>query len=1105
MKTDTKIGFIITYFHTSNEGYELLKKNIEILSGENYYLVVASHSPLDKEIQEMCDYYFYQQKNIVDDRKYSHGVAESNLIEISLNHLKLQNIDWTYKVSYDIEINNMERFIDWRKDYKFDFVSCIWGSNIICTNSFFSNIDFLLNNITFYRDIESMFAVNNVLENCWEYDIRRKNLVDRTFAFENKYVFYGDNKIDILFYDYDQIDFWCDNEKFFVVNNSIDKPSLDIKIFDYYTDLCIYENDNFTIEKDTIKFIIPKERHGDKNGFYLEVYLDELTVRKNIMIKDFDYKHESSKKFKKLKGSKLIKKEVKNEVITTSNKERKEILDMRKEIFDVEILENWNLRIKNISGQKIDAKIELFSYSYLNLIFDNFKFNIDEEKIIPISLSNFTSNDSQNNIRFRAYSNGELIQEKTIYKTYDRAYVLISNDKYEGITEKLIEGLSKYSNHQILHYTVNYESNLSYRNLTNIRFEFGDQSDQQYMQFMKGPVFIDVLEKGFKHLVFLDSDIQVRPNIDKCFDIEQTSKGPILQKQHWDYVIANGEYIPGPLVREYLELGSEPGVDFVQPHPNGITNVVIFNQSHLDVFREWQEVCFSERIQEIRKTEFLHDELLLNCLLWKNKMYSRFEYIGLNVVDDKDVNFFYNIPNLIGKPFFNLNDYDMGHRAQSYMPHDKNDILFFHCVKDVNVADKINKVIEDREILKNESEEYFRSKLIDFYSDITTNKNRLLEIKPSFNFNFIDGPLFEVKNAGTKRFNVKFIDKKTNNILHVGNIGNNNWIRCNFMYYIDWRIQLEYDSEVFNYDIDLEGKRVFINFESSALGDNLAWIPYVDEFRKKHNCKVICSTFWNKFFEDEYQEIEFVSPGSVVHNLAAMYRIGWFYNGDADSINYSKVPNNFRLQPMQKTCSDILGLEYKEIIPKIKMNKNVQKEKMIAIAIHGTAQTKYWNNPEGWQKLVDHLKSIGYKVVLVSKENDGYMGNSHPTGIEKLPAGDIEGVMDVIQRSEMFIGIGSGLSWLSWALGTKTVLISGFSYDYTEPSMNTIRIKTPQGKCTGCFNTHKLDPGDWNWCPLHKGTERQFECSKSITPEQVIEEITKHLEKSEYISNEFIF
>ena len=318
---DSKIGFIITYFHTSNEGYELLKKNIEILSGENYYLVVASHSPLDKEIQEMCDYYFYQQKNIVDDRKYSHGVAESNLIEISLNHLKLHNLDWTYKVSYDIEINNMGRFIDWRKEYKYDFVSCIWGSNIICTNSFFGNIQFLLNNITFYRDIESMFAVNNVLENCWEYDIRRKNLVDRTFAFENKYVFYGDNKIDILFYDYNQIDFWCDSDKFFIKNNSIEEPSLDIKIFDYYTDLCIYENNNFVISKDNTQFVTPTERHGDENGYYLEVYLDELTVRKNIMIKDFDYKHESSKKFKKLRGKKSLKKEVKSEVKEDIKKE----------------------------------------------------------------------------------------------------------------------------------------------------------------------------------------------------------------------------------------------------------------------------------------------------------------------------------------------------------------------------------------------------------------------------------------------------------------------------------------------------------------------------------------------------------------------------------------------------------------------------------------------------------------------------------------------------------------------------------------------------------------------------------------------------------------
>ncbi len=28
---------------------------------------------------------------------------------------------------------------------------------------------------------------------------------------------------------------------------------------------------------------------------------------------------------------------------------------------------------------------------------------------------------------------------------------------------------------------------------------------------------------------------------------------------------------------------------------------------------------------------------------------------------------------------------------------------------------------------------------------------------------------------------------------------------------------------------------------------------------------------------------------------------------------------------------------------------------------------------------------------------------------------------------------------------------------------------------------------DWDWCHVHKGTERQFECQKSVTPDMVIE------------------
>jgi autotransporter strand-loop-strand O-heptosyltransferase len=101
--------------------------------------------------------------------------------------------------------------------------------------------------------------------------------------------------------------------------------------------------------------------------------------------------------------------------------------------------------------------------------------------------------------------------------------------------------------------------------------------------------------------------------------------------------------------------------------------------------------------------------------------------------------------------------------------------------------------------------------------------------------------------------------------------------------------------------------------------------------------------------------------------------------------------------------------------------------------------------------------------------------------------------MNQIYHSEFFIGLGSGLSWLAWAVNKHVVMISNFSEDGHEFTGNTTRITNPS-VCNGCWNNpmFKFDKGDWYWCPEHKGTERQFECHKSITPEMVIEKI-QHL------------
>lgn len=377
------------------------------------------------------------------------------------------------------------------------------------------------------------------------------------------------------------------------------------------------------------------------------------------------------------------------------------------------------------------------------------------------------------------------------------------------------------------------------------------------------------------------------------------------------------------------------------------------------------------------------------------------------------------------------------------------------------------------------------------YKNIKKLKNIIQKIKPNINLHFVNGPFLEIKNSPGDNYKIYFIDKKTNKIIHYGEIGNDSWISCSFKYFIDWSITIvKNNEERFVLEPNFTGKRVFISLESSSLGDTLAWIPYVDEFRKKHNCQVVCSTFMNDLFIDNYPKIEFIKPGTIVHNLYAMYKIGWFYNEDS-SINEFLCPYDFKKQPLQKTASDILGLDYVEIRPRLTI-PITNKKKKVGIAIHGTSQAKYWNNPTGWQEVVDYLNKVGYEVMLYSKENDGFMGNQHPKNITKFIGGTIQDVINDMSTCEFFIGIGSGLSWLSWSIGLPTVLISGFSDEYTETTDSTYRIINKSG-CFGCFNTHRLDAGDWNWCPIHKDTDRRFECSKSINGDYVISEIKNYL------------
>jgi autotransporter strand-loop-strand O-heptosyltransferase len=416
-----------------------------------------------------------------------------------------------------------------------------------------------------------------------------------------------------------------------------------------------------------------------------------------------------------------------------------------------------------------------------------------------------------------------------------------------------------------------------------------------------------------------------------------------------------------------------------------------------------------------------------------------------------------------------------------------------------NISKQLVNLIESNEVYSILPDNKFGEDLLSMYK-IVMNEN-ITENKPltkdyTFIKHYVTQPYFEVQGTTQNKLNIKYFDEN-NNVVYQNELPINSWVKLNKEYFIKWRTTVEENGQViYDETLNLKDKRVYISFGSKSLGDTMAWVPYCEEFRKKHNCKLIVSTFLNGLFKDQYPEIEFIEPGEVVPNIHAQYRLGWYYD-DKGEFDRNKHPHDFRKMPLQKTASDILGLEYSEIRPKLKL-PNTPKKKKVGIGIHSTAQAKYWNNSTGWQEVVDYLRSFGYECMIYSKENDGYMGNHHPNGVTKFIGGTLQDVIDDLSTCEFFIGLGSGLSWLAWACELPVVLISGFSEKWAETTLDTYRVIN-ENVCHGCFNKERLDAGDWNWCPLHKGTDRQFECTKQITSEMVIKEINKIMNEEQII------
>lgn len=283
-------------------------------------------------------------------------------------------------------------------------------------------------------------------------------------------------------------------------------------------------------------------------------------------------------------------------------------------------------------------------------------------------------------------------------------------------------------------------------------------------------------------------------------------------------------------------------------------------------------------------------------------------------------------------------------------------------------------------------------------------------------------------------------------------------------------------------DTFLDEDSTFVVVMSNGLGDNLAGIGYLEDFRKLHQCNIKCYTYYASLFKQSFPEIEFLEmpklkAGEVFNfSLKAPYKF---------LLQAYQTPfPNWRTVPLQKVMTDQLGMDYYYRKLNLKIEGEIRpKNRYVCISTGSTLYCKEWQYETGWGEVCECLIENGYTVIDCCQN----------------PAVEIEGVTQwkdktiyetaqLIKNCDFFIGLSSGISWLAWSLNRPVFMISGFSDEFHEFPCFRIQNKSV---CHGCFHdtSFEYNTKDPEWCPRSKN----FECTKEITPEMVIDRIKKEM------------
>jgi autotransporter strand-loop-strand O-heptosyltransferase len=326
--------------------------------------------------------------------------------------------------------------------------------------------------------------------------------------------------------------------------------------------------------------------------------------------------------------------------------------------------------------------------------------------------------------------------------------------------------------------------------------------------------------------------------------------------------------------------------------------------------------------------------------------------------------------------------------------------------------------------------------------------------------------------------------------------GGNATVGTRKKHFVRYRIEVkDGETNLLSHDYDCRGKEVLIAIPVGTIGDSVGWLPYAIRFKEAHGCNltVAMSGLLIPLFKDSYPDVTFltheeVNSSELRERLYATYYVGLFF-GDEDN---SWQPSDFRHVGLHRTAGHILGVDPTEFAPAVALPDESRPidEPYVVIAVQASSMCKMWTNPYGWREVIASLKKRGYRVICIDKQavyGTGLSWNHLPHGCE-----DETGDRPLVERArwlkhaEFFVGLSSGLSWLAWAMQIPVVMISGFTHPTNE--FDTPYRVFNTHVCNSCWHDirHRFDNGDYYYCPRHKNTPRQFECTRMITAGHVL-------------------